>query len=300
MPHHQYFGLLNINKPPGITSRKVVDHIAKLVEPAKAGHAGTLDPMATGVLVICVGAATRLTSFVQQQPKEYRATFQLGKRSNTDDITGEVVDVSNASPVSQNQIETLLPQFIGKIEQVPPQFSAVHINGRRAYELARKGKPVEMKPRTVEVYRITLNEFRYPEMELDIECGSGTYIRSIGRDLGNLLGCGAVMSNLVRTRIGPFRLVDAADLDQLTTTSLPDVLLPATKAVEHLPQYICQLEDLDEIRHGRLVSCVGGTGFDDGALIAVFTPEKELACLACYREEDRTLAPKQVFLKAAC
>ena len=182
MPLHQYFGLLNINKPPGMTSRKVVDRVAKLVKPAKAGHAGTLDPMATGVLVVCIGAATRLMSFVQQQPKGYRATFLLGKRSNTDDITGEVVDVSDASPVFRNQIETLLPQFVGKIEQIPPQFSAVHVDGRRAHELARKGETVEIKPRSVEVFGVTLNKFRYPELELEIECGSAAERANSGED----------------------------------------------------------------------------------------------------------------------
>jgi tRNA pseudouridine55 synthase len=289
-------GILNINKPAGISSRKVVDHVAKLVKPTKVGHAGTLDPLATGVLAVCVGAATRLTSFLQQKPKEYRAGFLLGKQSNTDDVTGEMIDVPVAEPVSREQIETLLPQFVGIIEQVPPQFSAVHVNGKRAYQLARKGETVQIKSRKVEVYRITLCEYHYPYLQLEIECGSGTYIRSLGRDLGKRLGCGAVMSDLVRTRIGAFRLEEAVDLVRINSESLSEYLLPIAKAVDHLPQFMCRTEDLEEIRCGRTIPCNEESSFAEDEFIAVLTPEQELACLALYHKSEQILAPKKVFL----
>ena len=295
MTAQQPFGVLNIDKPAGMTSRDVVDHVVRLVRPAKAGHAGTLDPLATGVLAVCVGAATRLIPHIQQRPKQYRAEFLLGSTSDTDDITGNVVETPRSAPVTREQIEELLPRFVGRIEQVPPQFSAVHVKGRRAYDLARQGKTVEVGPRTVDVYHAKLVRFVHPELELEIECGSGTYIRAIGRDLGKLLGCGAVMSRLVRTRIGPYRIQTETKLTQLDAQSLSKCLLPATTAVEHLPFHRAAPEQLVEMRHGRPFR--SPQPYEDGTTVAVLTPDEQLACLANYRRRDGTLAPKQVFLR---
>ena len=289
------FGLLNIDKPAGVTSRKVVDVVARLVKPAKAGHAGTLDPLATGVLVVCVGPATRLIGMVQAQPKTYRATFRLGFRSDTDDIEGTVVETTPDPAVTQADVERLLPRFVGRIEQVPPQYSAVHVEGRRAYQLARRGEEVELKARTVEVYRIELLELTGRELRLEIECGSGTYIRSIGRDLGELLGCGAVMSDLVRTRIGPFRIEDAVQLDALSTESQPEKLLPATMAVSHLPRYQCSASELESIRRGRPIRA-GDIAGAQAAMVAIAAPDGSLAALAEYDASGWSLAPRQVFV----
>jgi len=291
------FGVLNVNKPTGISSRQVVDRILKLAGPVKAGHAGTLDPLATGVLVVCVGPATRLVEQIQQSPKKYRATFLLGRRSDTDDVTGRLIEVKHALPVDVRKIEAVLPRFVGRIQQVPPQFSAVHVQGRRAYKLARLGRKVEIEPRTVEVYGIRLIEFRDPDLTVTIECGTGTYIRAIGRDLGDQLGCGAVMSKLVRTRVGPYRLGDSVDLDNLTADSLADVLLPPTTDLAHLPQFVCSPADLEDVRHGRRLHLPEGQAFPEGATVVLLTPNKELAALAHYHSEDRTLAPKQVFVQ---
>lgn len=290
------FGLVNIDKPAGMASRKVVDHVARLVRPAKAGHAGTLDPMATGVLIVCVGKATRLIETVQQHRKQYRARFLLGRQSDTDDVTGNVNVFEDARTVRHDEIEALLPRFVGTIEQRPPAFSAVHVGGRRSYKLARQGETVELPKKRVEVHHIELTAFDGQEMELSIQCGSGTYIRSIGRDLGELLGCGAVMSELVRTRIGPYRLESATRLDELTSESLARHLLPPESAVTHLPRYAAHSDDLDHIRHGRLLRCPPEVSFPDQSLVAVLTPTGELACLGRYRAADGTLAPRPVFL----
>lgn len=289
------FGLLNIDKPAGMTSRKVVDVVARLVKPAKAGHAGTLDPLATGVLVVCVGPATRLIGMVQAQPKTYRATFRLGFRSDTDDIEGNVVETTPTPVITRADVERLLPRFVGRIEQVPPRYSAVHVEGRRAYDLARRGEEVALKPRTVDVYRIELIALAGRELKLEIECGSGTYVRSIGRDLGELLGCGAVMSELVRTRIGAFRLEDAIALDSLTRQTLADALLPATIAVSELRRYQCTASDLESIRRGRPIQApdLGGAA---GAMVAVVAPDGSLAALAEHDTAAQALAPRQVFL----
>lgn len=292
----QHFGLLNINKPPGMTSRKVVDHVARLVKPAKAGHAGTLDPLAIGVLIVCVGRATRLIGMVQEQRKVYRAKFLLGCRSDTDDIEGNLTEVTPCPQVSRREIEKVLPRFIGRIEQVPPRYSAVHVGGKRAYELARRGEAIELKPRIVEVHQLELIGLSGNELELELECGSGTYVRSIGRDLGELLGCGAVMRELVRTRIGPFRLEEAVELDALDRDSIAGAMLPAATAVAHLPSYRCTDEELDAIRRGRSVRPSGPADASDAGTVAVLGPDGELACLAEYSPADDTLAPRQVFV----
>ena len=296
----QRFGLLNVNKPAGLTSRRVVDHVAKIVRPQKAGHAGTLDPLATGVLVVCVGKATRLIEFVQEQPKTYEARFLLGCQSDTDDVTGTVTDVAVASEITRSQVEQALPAFCGQIRQVPPSFSAVHVGGQRAYDLARRGEAVTIDARKVDVYRLELTRFAYPQVELVIECGSGTYVRSIGRDLGQVLGCGAVMSALARTRIGPFRLAEAVTLEQLNRETLDQFLLPATSTLGGLPSYSASAEDLVHMRAGRAFgfSCDACRLFDTSKSgpIAVVGADGELVCLAEFDSEGNCLLPRRVFL----
>ncbi|MEX0703610.1 MAG: tRNA pseudouridine(55) synthase TruB [Planctomycetales bacterium] len=295
-PH--FFGVLNLHKPAGISSRKVVDRVQRIVRPAKAGHAGTLDPLASGVLVVCVGPATRLIPYVQEGVKEYRARFLLGRTSDTDDLEGEVVEVAGGeTPVARERIEEALPRFVGDIAQVPPRFSAVHVEGRRAYELARRGEAVEIAPRTVHVERIELVRYEHPELDLHITCGSGTYIRSIGRDLGNALGCGAVMAELVRTRIGPFTLEAAVPLDRLDAASLPAHLLPAATAVAHLPQWRCDEAEVALLRNGRAI-VAALADVPPQATVAILDPQGELAALAEHRADEGRLAPRQVFLKS--
>jgi tRNA pseudouridine55 synthase len=233
-------GLLSVNKPAGITSRAVVDRVERLVRPAKAGHAGTLDPLATGVLVICVGQATKLIRFVQQMPKCYHATFLLGRQSETDDVEGEVIETSDAIVPTIAAIESVLPQFVGAIEQRPPAHSAIKIAGRRAYALSRRGKPVDLE----------IRRYEYPELELKIECGSGTYVRALGRDIAAALGTACVMSSLERTRIGPFRVEEAVAFDDIAQ-EFATQLQPALVAVSGLPRVALSDAELIEIRQGR-------------------------------------------------
>ncbi len=284
-------GLLNVYKPAGWSSRDVVNRIERLVKPAKAGHAGTLDPLAEGVLVVCVGTSTRLISGVQERAKEYRAVFQLGCRSDTDDNTGVITNVEVARPPQRDDIEALIPQFLGDIQQTPPQYSAVHIDGQRAYALARQGQTVEIAPRQVRVNRLEILEYEWPRLELLIECGSGTYVRSIGRDLGERLGCGAIMTELVRTRIGPFRSEDAVRIDDLQRDNVTSHLLPPARAVDHWPQHVCTDSELWEIAHGRQI--VAGTA--PSGRIALLTSGGELAALGEARTLGR-IAPTQVFV----
>jgi len=295
-------GLLNIHKPAGMTSRQVVNQIQKLVKPAKTGHAGTLDPLATGVLVVCIGSATRLIRFVQEQPKEYIGEFVLGKRSDTDDISGNVTDTPNLPSLTREQLAACLPALTGKIEQVPPQFSAVHIGGQRAYARARRGETFEIQPRTVEVYELELIDFEFPRFQLRIVCGSGTYVRSLGRDLGEQLGVGAIMTSLVRTRIGNFHLASAIHLDEeFSLESITGQLQVPASAVKHLPQYECNERELLHLSQGRKLECHPDRfpAHHEQTEIAVMTPEGTLVAIAEWNRSINQLSPRQVFCQQA-
>lgn len=205
------FGVLPINKRAGISSRVVVNRIQRLVHFERVGHTGTLDPMATGVLLMAIGNATKLVEFSHELPKAYAATFELGKASDTLDVTGEVVDVPIDFVPTLEQIQVELCKWQGRVQQVPPNFSALFIDGKRAYKLARKGVDFDLAPRDVEISKLELIEYQFPILKLNIECGSGTYVRAIGRDIALGLGTQAIMTELTRTQVGPFYLSDCVD-----------------------------------------------------------------------------------------
>ena len=246
------FGVLNLNKPAGVTSRDVVNVVQRLVKPVKVGHAGTLDPMATGVLLVCVGGATRLISLLQRASKTYVAAFRFGQRSDTDDSTGMITDVSIDGDVpSEQQLRKVLSAFVGTIEQVPPAFSAVKVNGQRAYAKARRGETVELKARSVQVFAIDVLDYSWPHLTLQIECGSGTYIRSIARDLGESLGCGGLMTSLERTAIGAFAVGAALAPELLSADSIGTAMTDPLQIVAGMPMYRCGDGDEELVRSGR-------------------------------------------------
>ncbi len=273
------FGLLSVNKPAGMTSRDVVNRIQRLVKPHKIGHAGTLDPLATGVLLVTIGQATRLEEFLHRLPKQYLGTFLLGRCSDTEDVTGNVQELPAAQVPTEAQLRAALPPFCGHIEQVPPAFSALKVAGRRAYDLARQGKEVSLAPRTVHVDAIDLIHFAYPQLILDIRCGSGTYIRSLGRDIARALGTEAVMSALVRTAIGPFRVEDAVSLSALDAGSLPQHLLPPQLGLVDLPQLSLTADQVQRVGNGQAIDAPGSTAAAEiaaldsqGRLVAILKP----------------------------
>lgn len=248
------FGIFNVNKPPGWTSRRAVNHIQRFVRPAKVGHAGTLDPLATGVLLICVGPATRLVEYCHRLPKCYRATFLLGRQSPTDDTEVESEYLPDAPKPTRAQIEAALFQFQGEIEQRPPLFSAVKIQGQRAYKIARKGKQVELPMRVVTIHTIDLITYTYPELVLDIKCGTGTYIRALGRDLAFSLNTAAVMSALERTAIGNFQIEDSLDLTAVSADNVSTVIRPPLEVLDSLASVKLTPEEELAIGHGQRVS----------------------------------------------
>ncbi|MCA9089404.1 MAG: tRNA pseudouridine(55) synthase TruB [Planctomycetaceae bacterium] len=243
--------LLNIHKPSGRTSRDVVDEIQRLVYPLRCGHAGTLDPLATGVLVVCIDSATRLVPFLHELPKTYRATFLTGCRSDTDDVEGDIEQLHETPAVTRAGLQELLPQYLGDIMQVPPRYSAVKVQGKRAYTLARTGQEVEIQPRTVSIHHLQLLDVQEDSFSLEVECGTGTYIRSLGRDLAVDLGSCAVMSELARTSTGLFRIEDAVELDELTAENWRDCAQPLLSALPHLPRIPLEGEAADRAQRGQ-------------------------------------------------
>jgi tRNA pseudouridine55 synthase len=284
-------GLLNLHKPSGVTSRWVVDRVQRLVRPERAGHAGTLDPLASGVLVVAVGWATRLIEHVQRMPKRYTGTFLLGRSSPTEDIDGEVTLLADAQQPTPEQLGKAVRAHTGVIQQRPPAYSAVKVAGRRAYDLARRGREVDLAPRPVEVYRLRVARYEYPELVLDVECGSGTYVRSLGRDIARWLGTEAVMSALVRTAVGDFWLNDAHDLAALSPETLAAWLSPSALAVHGVPRIDVTDDEAVRLRQGQMISRQAKC---EAAEWAAFDSRGRLVALLQPRPDDR-LAPSRVF-----
>jgi tRNA pseudouridine55 synthase len=250
-------GWLVVDKPVGPTSRAVLNQILRLAPRSRMGHAGTLDPLASGILVIAVGAATRFIDIVQEMPKSYRTRIRLGARSDTDDAQGRVQLDPDATPPTRENLDRVLASLIGSIAQVPPRFSAIKMAGRRAYDLARRGLSVDLPPRTVQIHAIRVLLEEWPFLDLEIDCGSGTYIRSLARDLGAALGCGGLVETLERTRIGMFTLDRAASLDQIQQTGLANLLLPLESALQDLPRINLDAESARRLQHGQRIPSPG-------------------------------------------
>ncbi len=289
-------GVINLNKPSGITSRQAVDVVKRLVRPAKTGHAGTLDPLASGVLVVCVGAATRLIEYVQRMPKRYTGTFLLGRSSPTEDIEGEVTELASPPQPSLAELVAAAERLTGEILQRPPAFSALKVAGRRAYDLARAGREVELQPRPITIHRLEVQRYEYPELVLSIECSSGTYVRSLGRDLAESLGTSAVMSALVRTAIGNFRLEDACRPDELTRESLSQWLLPEARAVESLPRIELSEEESKRIANGLAIEGAAPelAALPVGAEMAAFGPQGKLIGIIAKRPDGSLRAVRNL------
>jgi tRNA pseudouridine55 synthase len=209
-------GILVVDKPVGLTSHDVVQIIRTGTGIRRAGHTGTLDPRASGVLVVLIGPAVRLSEYVSASDKRYQAIIRLGSSTDTYDGEGRFTQQTNQPVnVTEEQFETTLKSFIGEIEQTPPAYSAIKVNGRRSYDMARKGEEVELEPRKIQVYHLEILEWAPPEVVIDAHCSSGTYVRSLANDVGNALGCGAYLVGLRRTKSGRFSLRDAIPLRKL-------------------------------------------------------------------------------------
>ena len=284
-------GLLVVYKPAGMTSRDVVNRVQRVTGNRKCGHAGTLDPLATGVLMMCLGRATRLVPYLQRMTKRYRATFRFGWKSNTDDIEGDLELVPDAVLPEREAVEAALRQMQGVVFQVPPQFSAVKVTGQRAYDLARQGQQVDLLPRPVQIHAMELVRYEKATWEVLIECGSGTYVRSIGRDIGQQLGCSAVMTDLCREAIGSFTCEAAVPLENLEADSWTRHLLPSAQAVCELPQYTCSPAEAQKLAYGQLLPVAQTFPAEE---VAVLDEAGQLVAITAALPTGE-LKPRQVF-----
>ena len=289
------FGFVNVNKPLGPTSFGVVAVVRRRAGgKIKVGHAGTLDPFARGVLVVCVGGATRLASYVQAAPKRYLAGVTLGATSTTDDVEGQVTIDPEARPPTAEAVRRAAGRFVGRIRQVPPAFSAVHVGGRRAYKLARKGLSPDLPAREVTIHAIDIVRYAYPLLEIDVRCGRGTYIRSLARDIGDAVGTGGYCTSLARTEVGPFTLADAVDLDEVDPARH---LVGPMVALANMPTAILDEAQTARIAMGQALTreelaCPPPSEADEVALV---DPRGGLLAIAALSPDGRAIRPAKVF-----
>ncbi|MCK4703874.1 MAG: tRNA pseudouridine(55) synthase TruB [Gammaproteobacteria bacterium] len=233
-------GVLLLDKPLGISSNSALQQVKNLYGAAKAGHTGSLDPLATGMLPICFGEATKISAFLLDADKRYRFTCQLGSTTSTGDAEGEVLETRDCSNIKLADVESVLPDFIGEIDQIPPMYSALKHNGQRLYKLAREGVEVERKPRTITIYDIVLHSLEGDLLDLEVQCSKGTYVRTLAEDIGEALGCGAHVAKLRRLSVGPYEgeMYTAEKLHELFDPSreaLDQILLPIESGVANWP-----------------------------------------------------------------
>ena len=281
-------GLVVVDKDPGMTSHDVVARVRRLAATRKVGHAGTLDPMATGVLVLGVERATRLLGHLMLTEKAYDATIRLGVATTTDDAEGEVVATHDVSGVTEDDVRTGLARFVGDIEQVPTAVSAIKVDGKRAYARVRDGEQVELKARPVTIHELVVHEVALPDVRISVRCSSGTYIRAIARDLGAALGVGGHLTALRRTAVGSFDLAAARTLEQLTSDFA--VLPIADAARASFPAVDLGEEQAAHVRFGRAL----GVTLPGQGPHAVFAPDGEF--LALYEQRGEQARPVAVFV----
>ena len=292
-------GVLVVDKPVGMTSHDVVQAIRNGTGLRRAGHTGTLDPRASGVLVILVGPAVRLSEYVSASDKRYQAIIRMGSTTDTFDADGRFTRAEQPINVTEKQFEETLKTFIGEIEQTPPPYSAVKVQGRKAYEMARQGEPVDLAPRKITVHHLEVLEWAPPEVVVDVHCSSGTYVRSLANDLGEKLGTGAYLVGLRRTKSGRFSLRDAVPLRKLQESfnagDWYQYLIPAAEALGDWPAVELNPDDVEGIRHGHRVKA--GPDAQPGMVRGVSTQGELVALMELVTGEDNVSAwqPRKVF-----
>jgi tRNA pseudouridine55 synthase len=281
-------GLLIVDKPEGMASLEVVKEVKRRFHVKKAGHVGTLDPFATGVLPVVMNEGTKLVPFLEEEPKEYEALMKLGEETTTDDLTGEVTVSRAWEHVTPELIQTVSQDFLGRIQQIPPMFSALKIHGRPLYRLARKGIEVERKEREVEIFNIRVEEIGLPLVRFRVSCSKGTYIRTLGKDIGKKVGCGAHLLSLRRIRSGPFTLEKAIPWGKLKdfteTKDLQPWFISLREALSGLPEVVGDERLVKKLRFGKemVVSDLSShplPPFEKGQWLRMTTPEEGLVAV---------------------
>jgi tRNA pseudouridine55 synthase len=293
---NSFDGVLNINKPSGMTSHDVIQKVRRAAQMRRVGHAGTLDPLATGVLVVCLGKATRLVEYLVGRPKTYIATVRLGETTDTYDADGEIMATMPVT-ATEADILTHLQSFRGDIEQIPPMYSAIKRQGQPLYKLARQGIEVEREARPVTIYELELLWCKLPDIGLKVVCSAGTYIRSIAHDLGQNMGCGAHLTTLERTAVGDFRVEEGVDLNALAElaegVSFETFLSSPDTAVLHFPAFQATAEQTADIQYGRAISRQATD--PDGELVRVYSDSN--AFIGLLSNEGEFWKPKKILFQ---
>ncbi|MCX7682873.1 MAG: tRNA pseudouridine(55) synthase TruB [Anaerolineae bacterium] len=288
-------GILNLNKPAGMTSHDLVDRVRALTGIRRVGHAGTLDPMATGVLLVCVGQATRVAEYLMEGQKVYRARVHLGVTTDTYDAEGQVV-AEKPVTVGRDQVEAALAQFRGPVLQLPPMYSALKYHGIPLHRLARRGIAVERAPRQVVIYHLELSGWEPPYCTLEVTCSGGTYVRVLAHDLGQLLGCGAHLAGLTRLASGDFTIEDAVSIEEFAQMAVEgrwqELLYPLDAALRQFPPLHLDAEEAQRLCRGQPISCPA-TGATE--LARAYGPDASFLGLAKYDATTHTWRPYKVF-----
>lgn len=296
MPDKELDGILNINKPEGLTSHDVVARVRRVSGQKKVGHAGTLDPMASGVLLLCLGAATRVAEYLMASDKLYEARIRLGITTDTYDAEGRIMDQTEVT-VTRDQVEQELSTFVGKLAQTPPMYSALKHEGTTLYRLARQGQTVVRAPRAVEVYELKLLAWAPPELKLQVHCSKGTYIRSLAHDLGQRLKCGAHLVGLVRLASGSFRIEQAIDMNEMEAAFVASggahLLQPVDAALQAFPAVTVDQATETAIAHGQRVELPIVT---DAPLSRAYSADGRLLALLRHAKQ-RLWQPHKVFIR---
>jgi tRNA pseudouridine55 synthase len=304
---HNISGWVVLDKPVGLSSTQAMAKVRGSLSAAKSGHGGTLDPFATGVLPIALGEATKLMQYVLDGDKTYRFTVRWGEARDTDDLTGKVTATSDTRP-NENQIREAIKKYFGEIQQLPPNFSALHIDGERAYDLARRGEEVVLQPRAIHIYRYDyLGSPSADEAVFEVDCGKGTYIRSLARDLGRDLGCLGHVTVLIRLKSGPFSLENAVSLEKCmekseefrhnkpTPDSLRELVLPLTAALDDIPGIAVNEQEARKLRQGQTIPLHPMRVSDEARGAALVAARDALGLVAITQIKWDALQPLRVF-----
>ena len=289
-------GIINVLKPPGMTSHHVVSFLRRLTQIRRIGHTGTLDPGAAGVLPACIGKATRVSEFVLQMDKVYRAELTLGKATDTEDVSGTVVAEKEIPHFNERDVKRVLESFLGPGTQVPPMYSAVKIGGKKLYQLARKGESIDRPARDIHIYSMQLLHFTEQKITFDVTCSRGTYVRTLCREIAEKLGTVGHMSFLLRTAVGSFSLQDSYTLEELQALAkeetLSNVLLPPDAALGHIPPVQVTAEQAQRVKNGGSVM-LDSASIPAESLVRIYDSKQHF--LAVGRIKQGQLKPEKVF-----
>jgi tRNA pseudouridine55 synthase len=298
-------GILPVIKPVDFTSHDVVAKVRGILGIRRIGHTGTLDPMVTGVLPLCIGRATRVVEYIQDLPKQYEAVLTIGLATDTEDMTGRVIEQVEKVDLTDADIQRVFALFLGIIDQVPPMYSAIKVDGQRLYDLARQGHVIERKSRKVEIYKLEIIsvdlELAHPQIKFRVKCSKGTYIRTLCVDIGQALGYPAVMSNLVRTATGPILLADCLTLEELTELAkkgaVSSRMIATDLAIVHLPAWQVSEKEAIHAMQGKTICPISlpNEAFMDQEMVRLYSTEERFLGIFRWQAEPKSFTPEKVF-----